>query len=135
VGAALAAAPYVGWVLFLKVRIGAWPEGAVDGRLSILPFGGMFGATDSWAIAELGFSVLLIGLAVAAIVLGRGSGLRAIVAVQLALAATMGSAVWHRFPDFGRVLLPMGVISLLAVVPALSHRKERVPARAAATVA
>jgi hypothetical protein len=34
----------------------------------------------------------------------------------------MGQAVWNRFPDFGRVLLPLGVLSLLALVPALSHR-------------
>lgn len=121
-GAALAAVPYVAWVLVLQVRIGAWPQGSVDGRLSVLPFGGMVDALDRWAAAEYGFALLVLGLAVAALVLGRRSGLRALIAVQLVLAATMGQAVWNRFPDFGRVLLPLGVLSLLALVPALSHR-------------
>ena len=34
VAAALSAAPYVLWVLYLKVEIGAWPKGSVGGRLS-----------------------------------------------------------------------------------------------------
>lgn len=119
IGAACSALPYVVWVVVLKVRIGAWPEGSVDGRLSLVPFGGLVDAVGTWARAEYAFAILLLGLAVAALALGRRSGLRAIIAANLALAATLGEPVWHRFPDFTRVLLPMGALSLLTVLPAL----------------
>ncbi|WP_421120334.1 hypothetical protein ACE2AJ_03160 [Aquihabitans daechungensis] len=122
IGAVLSAAPYVAWVLVLKWRIGSWPQGSVDGRLSLVPFGGLVDATGSWARAEYGFAVLLLGLAVAALALGRRSGLRAVIAANLALAATLGEPVWHRFPDFARVLLPLGALSLLVVIPALVAR-------------
>lgn len=134
VGAALSAAPYVLWVLFLKVRIGAWPQGSVDGRLSVLPFGGLLDATSNWKAAEVVFAVLLVGLAVAALALGRRSGLRPLIAANLVLAATLGEPVWHRFPDFTRVLLPLGVLSLLAVIPAL-FAKAATPAEAIAASA
>lgn len=130
VGAALAAAPYVVWVLFLKARIGAWPEGSVEGRLSVLPFGGMLDAVGTWARAEWAFAALLLVLAVAGLVLGRRSGLRALIGANLALAATLGEPVWHRFPDFTRVLLPLGALSLLAVIPALFARPAAEPGEA-----
>lgn len=120
VGAALSAAPYVAWVLFLKVRIGAWPEGSVDGRLSVVPFGGLVDAASGWAVGDYLFATAILGLAGAAMALGKGSGLRAIIGAHLLLAATLGSPVWSRFPDFGRVLLPVGVLSLLVVVPAVA---------------
>ena len=72
---------------------------------------------------DVAFAALLVGLAIAALVLGRDSGLRPIIGAQLALATLLGAPVWHRFPDFGRVLLPLSVLSLLALVPALAERK------------
>ncbi len=121
-GAALSAAPYVVWVVVLRWRIGSWPQGSVDGRLSLVPFGGLVDAAGTWARGEYGSAALLLGLAVAAIALGRRSGLRAVIAANLALAATLGEPVWHRFPDFARVLLPLGALSLLVVIPALVAR-------------
>jgi hypothetical protein len=121
-GAAAAAVPYVLWVVFLRFRIGSWPQGSVDGRLSIVPFGGMVDALEGWARAEYAFAALLLCLAVAALLLGQGSGLRPVIAANLALAATLGEPVWNRFPDFTRVLLPLGALSLLVVVPSLVGR-------------
>jgi hypothetical protein len=124
-GAAGSAVPYVLWVAFLRFRIGSWPQGSVDGRLSLVPFGGLADAAGTWARAEVAFAVLLLGLAVVALARGRGSGLRPVIAANLALAATLGEPVWHRFPDFTRVLLPLGALSLLVVVPSLLGRPAR----------
>ena len=113
---ALSAVPYVVWVLFLRVRIGAWPSGSVGGRLSPIPFSGMVSAMSGWGRADLAVAVLILGLAVAALVVDRTSGLRTLVAANLAFAAILGEAVWHRFPDFSRVLLPLTVLSVLAIL-------------------
>ncbi|MFN8018476.1 MAG: hypothetical protein U0P45_10170 [Acidimicrobiales bacterium] len=123
IAAALAAVPYVLWVLYLKVQIGAWPKGSVGGRLSVLPFGGMLDASHGWASFDPFFAAALVGLAVAALVWGKESGLRPLVAANLALAATLGEPVWHRFPDFGRVLLLEGVLSLIALLVARQVRR------------
>lgn len=132
VAAALAAAPYVAWVGFLFVRIGSLPKGSVGGRLSILPFGGLFEAASGWGAGDYVFAAAIVGLAVIALVVGARSGLRPLIAAHLLLAATLGEPVWHRFPDFGRVLLPLGVLSLLAAVPALAARKAPAGARSTA---
>ncbi len=126
--AAASAVPYLLWVAFLLVRIGALPKGSVGGRMSVVPFGGLLSEASGWGPGDLLFATVLLGLAVAALVLGRGSGLRPLVGAHLALAATLGAPVWHRFPDFGRVLLPLGMLSLLVVVPALAARKAGDPA-------
>lgn len=125
--AAAAAVPYVAWVLYLRVVIGAWPRGSVGGRLSVVPFGGMVQAWGAWGGADWFFAAALLALAAVALAVGRTSGLRPLVAANLAMAATLGQPVWHRYADFGRVLLLMGVLSLVAVAVG-----RRVPAPAAA---
>jgi hypothetical protein len=124
VAAASAAVPYVAWVLFLRVRIGAWPAGSVGGRVSPVPFGGLLDATSTWGPADQVFAAGVLALAAAALVVGRASGLRPVLAAHLVLAAVLGEPVWHRFADFGRVLLPLEVLSLLAVLPALARRRR-----------
>lgn len=123
VAAAATAVPYLLWVAFVYVRIGALPKGSVPGRTSAIPLGGLVAEIGGWGPGDLAFAALMIGLAVAALMLGRDSGLRAIIGAQLALATLLGAPVWHRFPDYGRVLLPLSVLSLLAVVPALAERR------------
>lgn len=119
VAAALAAAPYVAWVLYLRIAIGAWPTGSVGGRLSPIPFGGMVQALDAWHPAEFAVAVVILVPAAWALVVGRRSGLRPLVAANLAFAAVLGEPVWHRFPDFSRVLLPLSTLSVLAIVSGL----------------
>jgi hypothetical protein len=123
VAAALTAVPYLAWVAYLYVQIGALPKGSVEGRMSMVPLGGLVAEIGGWGPGDLVFAAVLVGVAVAAFVLGRDSGLRPILGAQLALATLLGAPVWHRFPDFGRVLLPLSVLSLLALVPALAARR------------
>lgn len=123
-GAALSAAPYVAWVLYLRLQIGAWPKGSVGGRLSVIPFGGMAEASSGWGQGDIFVAVLVLALAVAALIWDRTSGLRPLVAANLAFAALLGEAVWGRFPDYSRVLLPLTVLSMLGLLVA---RKAKVP--------
>ncbi len=120
------ALPYVAWVLVLRARIGAWPVGSVPGRLAPLPFVGMVRGLTTAGSVEAVFAIVTLGVAVAALVIGREPILRLLIVTNLAFASMMGTAVWHRFDGFGRVLLPMTVFSLLSLVPALAARRERV---------
>jgi hypothetical protein len=123
VSVSLAAGPYLAWVLFLRVRIGAWPRPTAHApALSLLPFGGLLRVLNSWGPGGFVFAAAIIGGAVIALTLGQRSTLRLLVAAHLALAAMLGEAVWIRYTAFGRVLLPLWVLSLLAVAPALAAR-------------
>jgi hypothetical protein len=123
---AATAVPYAAWVLVLRARIGAWPVGSVPGRLAPLPFLGMIRGLTTAGSVEAVFAVVTLGIAVGALVVGREPILRLLIATNLAFASMMGTAVWHRFDGFGRVLLPMTVFSLLSLVPAFAAKRERV---------
>lgn len=140
-GLAAAALPYLAWVVHLRLALGAWPSGSVDGRLSPVPYGGLVAAVDTWTAVDLVLAVALVGVAVAALVRTRGTDLGWLVAVHLVLAGTLGEPVWHRVPDFGRVLLPLGALSVLALLTGrvspvrAASRTAPAPPRPAATTA
>lgn len=119
---ALAAAPYVAWVLFLRVRIGAWPRGKLPGRLSPVPFEGLVRGTEAWTLAEGAPIVFVLALGLAGLVLATDGELRALVGANLALAAFMGHLVWERAEGTGRTLLPLAAFSLWAVAAARARR-------------
>ncbi|QXC61711.1 hypothetical protein KSP35_02370 [Aquihabitans sp. G128] len=108
--------PFVAWVLVLRVGLGAWPRGSVEGRLSPIPFSGLVAARGRFDGEELLALALLFGPALVALVRGRDLRLRGLVAAHLVLAAVMGEAVWVSWLDFGRVLLPLSLVSLLALL-------------------
>lgn len=108
--------PYLAWVLLLRVGLGAWPRGNVDGRLSMVPFGGLASALPHMDGEELLALALVLLPALAALLKGRDVRLRALVAAHLLLAALLGEAVWVSWLDFSRVLLPLSLVALLALV-------------------
>jgi hypothetical protein len=111
-------APYAGWVVALRAIVGAWPSGTVDGRLSVIPFAGLVDAVSSWTALDLVFVAAV--LATAVLVLARRAGepwMRWVVAAHLLLAATLGEPVWVSSRDWGRVLLPLSVIAVVALAP------------------
>jgi hypothetical protein len=115
----VAVVPYVGWVVVVHSVVGAWPRGNVPGRLSVVPFGGLGGVLGGMGDAELIALVLVLVPAVLALVRPGGDpALRLLVALQLVLAATCGTPVWKGWTDFGRVLLPLSVVSLLSLMSA-----------------
>lgn len=109
------AAPFLAWLLVLRVGVHAWPRGSVDGRLSVVPFGGLLAVVGRWGVEEVVAVALLLGGAVAALAFGRDVRLKALVAAHLLLAATFGEAVWVEWLAFGRVLLPLSLVSLLSL--------------------
>lgn len=127
--ASLAAVPYVLWVLFLRVQIGAWPSGSVGGRLSPVPFGGLVAALPGWGPADLGVAALILVPAVAALALSGPGLVRTVVAADLAFASLLGQPVWNRWPDFSRVLLPLSSLAIVAVVAAIAERRARTAVR------
>ena len=114
--AAISSVPYIAWLAFLRIRIGAWPKSSVVGRFSLMPFAGMLQASTGWGAADWFFASIILTLAAIALIIGRKPDLQELILVYLVIAATLGEPVWARFQDFGRVLLPLTVLSLVAVV-------------------
>lgn len=128
---ALAGIPYLAWVLFLRVRIGAWPRGAVEGRLSLIPLRGLFQAMGEWGALDFAFTVGLVALGIVAAWRQRSNAVGVLVAVHLAVAATLGAPVWVNFSAYGRVLLPLTTLTLLGLLlPPRTATSAKPPAEA-----
>jgi hypothetical protein len=123
---ALAAVPYFLWACYLRLSIGHWPTEQSEGRLSLLPFSGFVRSSELWSAGDVVVIVVIAGLVAGALLLGRGSGLRVMVLAELGLAAMLGEKVWTRFPDFSRILLPLTVLSVLAILAGHRAPAERV---------
>jgi hypothetical protein len=140
VALALTAVPYVAWVGVLRLRIGVWPGGSVDGRLSPLPFGGLVDVAGAWGPSDLLAAVVVLVPAIAVLArrgpgAGRGQvAWAALIVGHLALAAVLGAPVWTRHADFDRVLLPLTVISFLALMPSRSRTTSSADVRVAGPV-
>ncbi len=107
--------PYLVWIGFLNLRLGAWPRGASDGRLVAVPFGGLVEVVGRWGPDDVA-GVLLLGiLGVGGLLAARDAVLRAVIGVHLVLAAVLGPQVWVEAAHCGRVLLPLGAFGLLSL--------------------
>jgi len=127
-------APYAGWVVALRASVGAWPSGTVDGRLSVIPFAGLVDAIPSWTALDLLFVAAMLGSAVVALVRRSGDPwMRWVIAAHLLLAATLGEPVWASWRDWGRVLLPPTVLTLLALAGRRADATAEAPVAEAVT--
>jgi hypothetical protein len=120
----LAVVPYLAWVVFVHSVVGGWPRGTVAGRLTLVPFGGLVAVLGQMNDAAL--ITLVLVLVPAALALARPGGdpaLRVLVALHLVLAATCGTPVWGSWAAFGRVLLPLSVVSVLSLLSATTGRR------------
>jgi hypothetical protein len=119
---ALAAVPYLTWVLVLRWRVGSWPVGSVPGRLSPVPLAGLVRSLSSPSPVAACLAVATIAVGVIGAVVSREPLLRWLIVAHLTFGVFMGTAVWSNFDGFGRVLLPMLTFGILAAVPALAER-------------
>lgn len=131
---ALSAAPYAAWVVTLRVVLGSWPVGTVDGRVSLVPFAGLAEEAAGWPPGEVAAIGLTVALGLAGLSWGRDPVLRAALLSQVLLMAVLGAPVWARSADVGRVLLPFAALGLVSVAPVLasavtSRRTAAVAAR------
>jgi hypothetical protein len=112
---AVPAVAWGSWVWVVHARIGWWPGDAGAARLG-LPLGGLAEAIGRWGLLELVVAVATWGLAAAACLrLGRPWGW--IVVAHAAFASLLGSDVLRTWVGFSRVLLPVAVLGVVALLP------------------
>ncbi len=107
--------PYLAWVGYLRVQVGAWPLGATGGRLTAVPLAGLVEGPGRWGSEDVAGLALLALLGVVGFLMARDLVLRAVLGSHLLLAAGLGPAVWTEAAHAGRVLLPLGALGLLSL--------------------
>ena len=127
-------AVYGAWLLLVKIRVGALPSDAGNTRLSS-PADGVLSAASSWSTLTIGIVISIVGCAALALARLKDPMLRWLIALHIALALTMGVGVWDSFRNFSRVLLPLGVLGVVALCPKLSEDGRLVIPRRAAPAA
>lgn len=112
-GAILAA-----WLMVVRWRTGSSPLVRGSDRLTV-PFDGLIRAIPNWSEQ----SVVMIGVMVVLVVCGvarAGHHRSAVVAIAmptLAFATMSSEAVWQRWEDISRVMLPACAVLLVAALP------------------
>ena len=109
------AGTWLAWILVVHARLGAWPSEGGASRLSF-PLAGLIESVERWSVLDA--SLFTAGAVLAAAAVGRMRGVWRFVAVaHLGLAAVMGPEVWAAWEGFGRVLLPLHLIGIVALLP------------------
>lgn len=134
--------PFLLWVVVLRLVLGAWSQGSGGGeelageRMASVPFGGFVDALSVWRIGEVLSLLLIVGPAVLGVVRSRSLEWRSLIAVHIGLSATFGFVVWYTWVGFARVLLPLSLVSVLAVLDRRAgatgpapHRPDRTASR------
>ena len=125
-GLAIPFIAYASWIVFIRVRVGAWPMSARSGRLTGVPFGGLVNALEHspnrsaaalWA--AIGMFVLVVAL-----VRGRRNAWYFTAIAFAVMGVFLGWSVWQRPDYFGRVLLPLYAYGAIVAGSALwaAHR-------------
>jgi hypothetical protein len=127
-------AAYGAWLLLVKVRIGALPSDAGNTRLSS-PIDGVFSTVSGWSALTVGVVLSIVACAALALARLKEPVLRWLIALHVVLALTMGASVWDSFRNFSRVLLPLGVLGVVALCPKPSGGGQPVRPRRAAPAA
>ena len=128
---ALPVLPLLAWYLVLRVRLGAYPFDAGNGRLG-RPFAGLLTAVSGWSdpAADWAFLSVAAVIAVWVVLRCRDDPLAPVVAVHVAFATLLGADVWASWKYFGRVLLPLMAFGMVAIIGQVLH-PSRPPAAAA----
>jgi hypothetical protein len=115
---------YAAWIALIRLRFGALPFAARQGRLTAVPLGGVFDMLrDSPYRAAAPWFASGVALLVATIILGRRDRWFVTTIAFGFLGVFLGRYVWQRPEDFGRVLLPMYAYSAVIVASALRDRR------------
>ena len=128
---------YAGWIIFLRVRVGAWGFAARSGRITPVPLGGLvhsFRYSPYRASAVPWIAVGLVVLA-GAVALGRRDIWYGTAIAFAVMGVFLGWNVWQRPDDFGRVLLPLYAYSAIVLGSALWDRRSLVTLHRARTPA
>ena len=119
---AIPIAALAAWDSVLRLRLGVWPTGSSETRLT-LPGVGLVDSLQHQASLGLALGALLaIGLCVAAFVLARQDPLTWIVIAYGIFATTFAREVWVH-AGFTRALLPLYVFGSIVTIAALHRRR------------
>ena len=121
----LALVPYGTWVLYVRVRANVWPTGSSTGNLD-LPFVGLANALhERWHLLDVVCFVVILLASVVAWTKLRDVAFRLTLVVFAGIAAILGPYIWARWVDFGRVLLPVCALAVVALAtPELSPTRR-----------
>jgi hypothetical protein len=119
---------YAAWCAVLRLRLGSWPTGRSDSRLT-LPFVGLFDSLRGSVSAGLTVGVIVgVGLCVSCLLLARRDRLTWIVLAFAAFATTFSREVWVH-AGFSRSLVPLYAFGTIATVGGFRRRRrEAIPA-------
>ena len=121
------------WDVFLRVRLGSWPTGSSETRLT-LPGVGLLDSIADRPSPGLALGVLAaVALVIASVVLARHDPLTWISVAYAGFATTFSQEVWVH-AGFTRALLPLYVLGSVAFLGAIAQRR-RVEAQAPDDVA
>ncbi len=116
---ALAAGPiaFGGWLLVVHARYGAWSWQDSEGKLG-LPGVGLVQALPRMSVIDVAFAAVTLVVGAAAVLRRRlAIEVRAVVGAFLAFGLCMGPLVWVIWRGFGRPLLPLLAVGLVALAP------------------
>jgi hypothetical protein len=101
-------AAYVGWIGVVWLRVGALPNDAPQGRISVPP-GNYMAVVGSWSWVEVASAAIIAVLAIVAWRRAPCRDVRLLVVLSALFAATFSPAVLRSW-DFARPLLPVTVV-------------------------
>lgn len=107
---AVPALVYAGWALVVRWRVGTFPTGSAQMGL---PLVGLFRTVPHWRLFEVLVFLALCGCSWMVWCSGDRV-LRGILVAHLAFLACLGPLVWWYWWGFGRVILPLFVLALIA---------------------
>ena len=120
---------YLGWICFLRLRLGNWPFFHSNERLSLPGVGLSKGlGVTQYPSAIVFWIVIGLALCVAAVRYARGDVLTWIAVAYAAFASMLGPDVWVTNMGFQRALLPLYVFGAIAVVGGYGTRTPSEPA-------
>ena len=112
---------YALWVIVVRTRFGVWPFHKAGATAFLSGMTAWFGEWRpfDWAVFLGGFAIVIAVIAIA-----RRTIEGQIVLVFGALSLLLGKFVWHKWDDFGRILLPMWVFGMQLVLATVVGRSR-----------
>lgn len=113
----LAPAAYSVWCLLVWWRYGVPTWHAPDGAFGLAFLSAPFDSLDVAAVMVIALSLVGLGL--------RRGPWTWIAALHLGLLSVLGPAVWARFQDYSRVMMPVTALGIMAIMGAVFGHREQ----------
>ena len=116
--------PFVAWVAYMHVRSGAWPTDNSPGNLGA-PFVGLVSSIrDGWVPFDVACIVVIVLAGVVSWTRLPGTAFRLTIIGFGLVAAVLGPKIWARWVEFGRVLLPVCALAVVAMMREIGEARS-----------